>query len=473
MWGAERCLELQQKMESETVPPAETEQRSDDKDMEGDVVSGRLSDDEELRFWAQVNRAEEPEACWLWQGRQDKGWGRFWSRGKYYQAQRIVYELTFGPIPPHHVVLQRCGNRLCVKPQHILLQPVTPPIARGEAHGQTKLSNAQVITIRERYAAGGVTLRQLGREFNVDESTIRKIVRGERHTDAPGPLVVARAVVTTSADPALWKQSFLEAIRAGATVRAACKTAGISNRQLYKACAQDAEFARAYDVAKVARLPDWKPAFLAALQQGASVRMACRIAGIHADTAYTARRTDTAFATAWQAAQKDKNTLPDAEVRQPQQGAGQPSENRQSRLEYEQEPFLEERDAARLVEIAVPSRHPVKHPKIKPSPHPSTVYKVIASLQVIELIDTRRPGGKYHLTMDNRQTLCGQIIQRSLAARRSNFDPQRDCRSCAMYARSAGFICTDCARLSIQLDADGRCSACHDLRLGIREDEEE
>jgi hypothetical protein len=48
--------------------------------------------------------------------------------------------------------------------------------ARGERCGTAKLTDAQVIKIRSQYAAGGVTQRQLAREYGVNRSLISRIV---------------------------------------------------------------------------------------------------------------------------------------------------------------------------------------------------------------------------------------------------------------------------------------------------------
>jgi hypothetical protein len=46
----------------------------------------------------------------------------------------------------------------------------------GEGHGNAKLSEEDVAAIRERYATGCVTQKQLGREYNVNQSTISSVV---------------------------------------------------------------------------------------------------------------------------------------------------------------------------------------------------------------------------------------------------------------------------------------------------------
>ena len=46
----------------------------------------------------------------------------------------------------------------------------------GEKNGKHKLTWAQVDYIRQRYFQGGISMRALGREFNVSHDTISNII---------------------------------------------------------------------------------------------------------------------------------------------------------------------------------------------------------------------------------------------------------------------------------------------------------
>jgi len=52
------------------------------------------------------------------------------------------------------------------------------PRAAGERNRHAKLTEAQVVEIRKRYAAGGVTQRVLGLEYGVYPSHVGSIVTG-------------------------------------------------------------------------------------------------------------------------------------------------------------------------------------------------------------------------------------------------------------------------------------------------------
>lgn len=49
------------------------------------------------------------------------GYGGLMRDGKDMQAHRLVWELTFGPIPPGICVLHRCDTPRCVRPEHLFL----------------------------------------------------------------------------------------------------------------------------------------------------------------------------------------------------------------------------------------------------------------------------------------------------------------------------------------------------------------
>jgi hypothetical protein len=80
----------------------------------------------EERFWRRVDK--HASGCWLWTGcvRED-GYGRFYLKATREQrAHTFAYCLAHGPLPLGQVLVNRCGHRACVNPEH--WQPAT----RGE-----------------------------------------------------------------------------------------------------------------------------------------------------------------------------------------------------------------------------------------------------------------------------------------------------------------------------------------------------
>lgn len=153
------------------------------------------------RFWANINKTN---GCWLWTGsKANKGYGRLKTQGVTRGAHRISYAIHFGRPPLNLLVCHRCDNPLCVNPGHLFLgtfkDNVADCIAKGrkvnadgEKAGSAKLTNEQVILIRQEYAKGIETAAEIGKRFGVTDEPIRKIVRGEAWKNVAGPSGILR-----------------------------------------------------------------------------------------------------------------------------------------------------------------------------------------------------------------------------------------------------------------------------------------
>lgn len=153
------------------------------------------------RFWDKVERRGD---CLVWtastnRGKNGKGgYGTFMvrkvdGRGQFMSAHRFSYEMENGPIPEGAIILHSCDNRACVNPAHLragtYVENSQDALERGrhrgpsgETHPAAKLTDEQVHTVRQRYAAGGITQRELADEFGVDRSTVSRIVTKDSRT---------------------------------------------------------------------------------------------------------------------------------------------------------------------------------------------------------------------------------------------------------------------------------------------------
>jgi plasmid stability protein len=138
------------------------------------------------QVWASLSKEQHP--CLLWTRARRGPYGRAWDseRKRYIDAHRWAYELVCGPIAPGEVVMHTCDVPLCCNPNHLRAGTQAQNLAdcarkrrnaRGESHGSSKLSEADV---REILRAVGVTQRALARRYGVSEAIISLIVNRKR-----------------------------------------------------------------------------------------------------------------------------------------------------------------------------------------------------------------------------------------------------------------------------------------------------
>lgn len=106
-----------------------------------------------------------------------------------YTVHSLVIGAFLGPRPPgtdiDHINGIRTDNRLSnLRYLDCVLNRRRDQT--GEANNQRKLTKSQVHEIRGRYSLGTVSQYELGREYGVRQTTISKIVRGDRWSHLTG-----------------------------------------------------------------------------------------------------------------------------------------------------------------------------------------------------------------------------------------------------------------------------------------------
>jgi predicted XRE-type DNA-binding protein len=149
----------------------------------------------ETRLWSKVDKSGE---CWIWKGSTASGYGQIQHNGKMKRVHRLAWELENGEIPEGLEVLHNCPGRdnpLCVRLKHLWLGTHKENMhdrdnkgwnmaPKGEASNFAKLTNQDVIKIRELYKQN-ITQNDLAEMFNVSKPNISMLVNHKtwRHID--------------------------------------------------------------------------------------------------------------------------------------------------------------------------------------------------------------------------------------------------------------------------------------------------
>lgn len=144
-----------------------------------------------------LSKVVKTEACWVWCGSLDgHGYAQFDGR----TASRVSYEHFVRPIPPlpgsHHgfCVCHVCDNPLCVFPDHLFIAPQWVNLRdaqfKGRLAGKNQKLSAEVVRgLREEYARGGVSQKELAERVGCSQAYVSRVLRGRRRAilvDDPG-----------------------------------------------------------------------------------------------------------------------------------------------------------------------------------------------------------------------------------------------------------------------------------------------
>ena len=133
-----------------------------------------------LHFWRGVE-IRGPDDCWNWRGsvNYETGYGLFQAEdymcSAHKHASKLVDDNEIGDLQVCHT----CDNKLCCNPKHLVRRTRAELGCDLAIRGRmpSKISNEQVTELQQRYAAGGVTQRELAEEYGVTQGTISQIVR--------------------------------------------------------------------------------------------------------------------------------------------------------------------------------------------------------------------------------------------------------------------------------------------------------
>lgn len=128
-----------------------------------------------------------PDECWEWSGYiPDDATASVWLEdGSCRSVRRVVYAYVTDVDTDAHVY-QTCDEvDVCVNPAHLSEKPASS--VGCSADNRAKLTEADVVDIRERVAAGEKQ-SSLADEYDIDRGTVSRIVNGKRWLHAGGPI---------------------------------------------------------------------------------------------------------------------------------------------------------------------------------------------------------------------------------------------------------------------------------------------
>lgn len=141
------------------------------------------------RLWAKVMKTSDADdECWPWTGaRIKKGYGNVFlgtvnGKKKFGTSSRVVWEVTFGPIPDGFDVCHSCDNPPCCRPKHLFLGTRAENLAdmirkkRDVDRWNAKLTPENVLAIRS--ALSSETQSSIARRFGVSYGIVHRLAQG-------------------------------------------------------------------------------------------------------------------------------------------------------------------------------------------------------------------------------------------------------------------------------------------------------
>lgn len=130
--------------------------------------------------------------CWVWRGsRNTSGYGQVAVNNRPIITSRAAYAAWVAPLAAGDVVCHRCDNPPCINPAHLFVgdratnnqdMAAKRRVAHGERHKWMRLTDDDVRAIRDRFAEGGVTRKELAAQYGVTRQYMERIISNRVRT---------------------------------------------------------------------------------------------------------------------------------------------------------------------------------------------------------------------------------------------------------------------------------------------------
>ncbi len=133
-----------------------------------------------IRFEAKVDKAGPVSPilgspCWPWTGATDaRGYPKFWLRGNSVTAQRAALILAGVDLQPDQQAVNVCGNRLCVRREHLAVASL------GEAHalrhrGRPRIGPGELALMRLVVRDGEVPVEYVANAYHLSPEFVKEV----------------------------------------------------------------------------------------------------------------------------------------------------------------------------------------------------------------------------------------------------------------------------------------------------------